>query len=96
MTIEKVCLFKPGDIDAVQLKCAHCGSATSIPVAKLVGSNIGVTISMDCPQCRTASGFGIGNELESMVNFATVLGRLTDILQGKNIQLAFQVKCPEE
>ena len=96
MTIEKVCLFSPGDIDALQFKCSHCGSSTSIPLNNLSSSGVSMAISGTCPQCGAEPGFNVGtSDQESVIRFAQILGRLTDILQGRNIQLAFKVKCRE-
>ncbi len=97
MTIEKMCFIAPEDIESVQFKCAKCSGSITVPVSKLGTGDIGLVITRVCPHCRTESGFTHGaSDLDHFMNFALVLGRLTEIFKGKNVQFSFQVKCPEK
>jgi hypothetical protein len=96
MTIEKHCYVKPGDIEAVQFKCATCGGSTSVPVGRLHDGDLHAFLVSICRHCRTGSGFVInGTDLENLLRFTTLLAGINQTLKGKNLQLSFQVKCPE-
>jgi hypothetical protein len=97
MTFEKTCFVSPEDIEAVQFKCAHCGSSISVPINKLQTGDLGIVATANCHYCRTAPGFVMGgSDLEHLLTFTTILSGLTQILKGKNLKLGFQVKCPEK
>ncbi len=96
MTFEKVCFVKPEDIEAVQFKCATCGGATTIPVKQLVNGDLQIFLTQPCRHCRTASGFTINSsELNHVLTFTVLLSGLTNLLQGRNLDLSFKVKCPQ-
>ena len=95
MTIEKVCFIHPEDIEAVQFKCTHCGGTTTVPIAQLKSGALKMFVTSVCQHCQTASGFANGSELEYLLQFTTIMEALTRILKGKNLQLSFEVKCPE-
>ena len=96
MTTDKMCLLKPGEIESVQFKCGACGASVNVPVAELATGDVGLVIVKACPQCRTESGFRPGaSDLEHLVSFNRMLGRLAEVLEGKNLQFGLKVKCPE-
>lgn len=94
--IEKKCFVSPEDIIAVQFKCANCGSATIVPIDKLVSGDLGFLLTNACRHCRAQTGFVHGsNDLARMIDFNSVLGGLTRLLDAKGIKYSFQVECPE-
>jgi hypothetical protein len=97
MTQEKKCFVSPEDISAVRLRCVKCKAASIVPIDKLAGDgNIAVEITRTCPHCRTASGFAAGTrEFEQFAEFNMLLGNLTAILEGRNIEFSLQVEWPE-
>jgi hypothetical protein len=93
MTIEKKCFIRPEDIVSVQFQCANCKAAVTVPVGK---GDIGFVITRACPHCRKESGFQMGmQDLEQFIVFNDLLGKLTGILQGKNLQFSLQVECDQ-
>jgi hypothetical protein len=97
MTIEKKVFVSPQDIVAVKFACAKCHGAVILPIEKIPDGDIGILVTRNCPHCRTPSGLNQGTtEMEHVITFNLLLARLVDHLKGKNLELSFEVECPEE
>jgi hypothetical protein len=97
MTVEKKVFVSPQDITAVKFACAKCHSAVILPIEKIPDGDIGILIARTCPHCRTVSGFNAGmKSLENLIAFNLLLAQLVESLQGGNLELSFEVDCPEE
>jgi hypothetical protein len=97
MTQERKCFVNPQDISAVRFQCSKCKAASIVPVERLIehGSFMG-RISRDCPYCQAPSGFTEGTREHQEFCYANVLlGKLTKLLEGRNIEFSFQVECAE-
>jgi hypothetical protein len=95
VTFEKTCFVSPQDILSVRIQCAKCGSANIVPLAKL--GRIGNALASNCIHCGEPSGIGMGTrELEELVVFSDILGRLAGSLKGRNVKYSFQIECPKE
>ena len=97
MTQEKKCFISPEDISAVRICCKKCKAASIVPAERLLQPGaISTQISGECPYCHEPSGFRSGTkEFAQLVDFASLLGNLTGIMQGRNIQFSFQVECSD-
>ena len=94
MTFEKSCFVSPQDIKSVKIQCTACGSANIVPVAKL--DKIGNALANKCVYCGEPSGVNMGTrELEELMVFSDILGRLAAHLKGRNITYSLQIECPD-
>jgi hypothetical protein len=97
MTQEKKCFVSPDDISAVRFRCVKCQAASIVPIGKLQkGGRIVDEMSRDCPYCHAASGFNAKTQVfAEFVDFNLLLGKLSGILKGTNIDFSLQVECTE-
>jgi hypothetical protein len=94
VTFEKSCFVSPQDIVSVKIQCIACGSANIVPVAKL--DRVGKAIASDCFHCGASTGVSGGTrELEELMVFSDILGRLAAHLKGRNITYSLQIECPD-
>ena len=97
MTVEKKVFISPQDITAVKFACAECHSAVILPIKKIPNGDIGILVTRNCPHCRTPSGLNQGTkDMEHVITFNLLLAGLVDNLTGKNLELSFEVECPEQ
>jgi RNase P subunit RPR2 len=97
MTFEKKCFISPTDILAVRFRCTKCSATKSIPIEKLASANLQKVLSDNCPHCGTESNFPYGTtEFEKFIEFNTLLGRLREKLNGRNLEYGFEIACPND
>jgi len=97
MTQERGFFVSPADVSAIRLRCATCGAATTIPIQKLSDERrIGLDVSRACPYCGIPSGINADTrEFAELTDFSVLLGKIGETLEGRNLELSFQVECGE-
>jgi hypothetical protein len=94
MTIEKTCFVHPKDIKAIKVICTGCSTSTSILLNDL--SKISSLIERNCVMCGQPTGFQKNTkESQEMILFNETLGRLTELMKGRNIGFSIQIECPQ-
>jgi ribosomal protein S27AE len=98
MTQEKKCYVYPEDISAIRFSCGKCGSASIIPIDRVVkGGSYLIDISRNCPHCGAPSGVNSeAREFAEMADFCLLLSGLAKTVGGRNLKLSFQIECKDE
>jgi hypothetical protein len=97
MTFEKKCFVQPNDIIAVHFTCAQCGAATVVPIAGGVTEQARRVAASGCQFCHTPWGFHPGsNEHKLLCDFASAIEQIAPYLNGRNLILKLEIKCPVE
>ena len=96
VTFEKKCIVEPSDIMAVHFECAHCHAATVVPITGGVTEQAGKIIASSCQFCGTAWGFlPHSNEHKVLHDFASAVEQIAAHLEGRNLKLGLEIRCPE-
>ncbi|HEU0046554.1 MAG TPA: hypothetical protein VFQ43_02965 [Nitrososphaera sp.] len=97
MTFEKKCLIDPSDIVAVRYECDNCHAATSLPIAKIGSNAWAAEVTSKCAHCHTPTKLQDGTtEFNIFMQFNTFLKEIATAMQGRNLKLRLEIKCPDE
>jgi|HubBroStandDraft_1064217.scaffolds.fasta_scaffold79779_4 hypothetical protein len=97
MGIEKKCFFEIQDISAVHFRCTKCGAAAVVPVGLLISKRWIAFINEPCTQCGAASGVQPDTvEGRVFVQYIDALGKMVEMINGRNLSLSMEIKCPQD
>jgi hypothetical protein len=95
MSFEKKCLLEIGDISALPLQCAKCGSESVLPLAVLRSADWVALVTSPCPHCHTPSGVRPDTaEGRAFLGFIDELAKVAEAADGRNLRLRLETQCP--
>jgi hypothetical protein len=97
MSFERACFFEIGDIISIHFRCEKCKSETVRKIDSLASQTWYATVTGRCGACGAPSGIEPGtDEGEAFLHFINNLGKMARAVNGRNLRLRLEVKCPTE